>query len=328
MGRFILKRLLWMIPVVLGVTILIFSIMFVVPGDPAQIIAGDTATEAELNEIRDELGLNDPYIVQLGRYMYNVFLRFDFGESYSTGKSVTAELMTRLPRTLIVGLSAMVLSIAIGIPLGVIAAVHRNGWGDRVSMIIALLGVSMPQFWLALMMVLLFSVKLSWLPSQGIDSWICYILPSVALCFGGLAGQARQARSSMLEVISADYVTTARSKGLTEFEVIVKHALPNALMPVITLAGSQLAHIFGGAVAIESVFAIPGIGSYLVSAINKRDYPVIEGSVILLAIVFSIVMLIVDLTYGFVDPRIRARFAGGGKRKKAQKQNKTAVERG
>ncbi|MCC8090107.1 MAG: ABC transporter permease [Oscillospiraceae bacterium] len=324
MGRFILKRLLWMIPVVLGVTILIFSIMFVVPGDPAQIIAGDTATEAELNEIRDELGLNDPYIVQLGRYMYNVFLNFDFGESYSTGKSVTAELMTRLPRTLIIGFTSIIISIVIGIPLGIIAAVHRNGWGDRVSMIIALLGISMPQFWIGLLMVILFAVKLDWLPASGIDSWMSYIMPSVALSFGGLAGQARQARSSMLEVISADYVTTARSKGLTELEVIVKHALPNALMPVITLAGSQLAHIFGGAVAIETVFSVPGIGSYLVSAINKRDYPVIEGSVILLAIIFSLVMLLVDLAYGFVDPRIRARFAGGGK-KKASKGRK-AVE--
>lgn len=316
MGRFILKRLLWMIPVVLGVTILIFSIMFIVPGDPATIIAGDFATESELNEIRDELGLNDSYFVQLGRYMYNVFLHFDFGESYSTGKSVAAELLVRLPRTLIVGFSAMVLSLAIGIPLGVIAAVHRNGWGDRVSMIIALLGISMPQFWIALMMVVLFSVKMGWLPAQGIDTWTCYIMPSVALCFGGMAGQARQSRSSMLEVIRADYVTTARSKGLTEREVIVKHALPNALMPIITLAGSQLAHIFGGAVAIETVFSIPGIGSYLVSAINKRDYPVIQGSVILLAIVFSLVMLLVDLSYGFIDPRIRGQFTGGGKKRR------------
>lgn len=316
MGRFILKRLLWMIPVILGVTILIFSIMFIVPGDPATIIAGDFATEAELDEIREELGLNDSYFVQLGRYMYNVFLRFDFGESYATGKSVTAELLVRLPRTLIVGFSAMVLALGIGIPLGVVAAVHRNGWGDRVSMIIALIGISMPQFWIALMMVILFSVKLNWLPAQGIDSMLCYIMPSVALCFGGLAGQARQSRSSMLEVIRADYVTTARSKGLTEREVIVKHALPNALMPIITLAGSQLAHIFGGAVAIETVFSIPGIGSYLVAAINKRDYPVIEGSVILLAIIFSLVMLLVDLTYGFIDPRIRAQFAGGGKKKR------------
>jgi len=315
MGRYIIKRLLWMIPVILGVTILIFSIMYIVPGDPATIIAGQGATQQELNEIRERLGLNEPYLVQLGHYMYNIFCKFDFGESYTTGGSVTAELMTRLPRTLMIGFTAMVLSLVVGIPLGIIAAVHRNGWGDRISMIIALLGVSMPQFWIGLLMVILFSVKLGWLPAQGIDSMACYIMPSIALCFGGLAGQARQARSSMLEVIRADYVTTARAKGLTEREVIFKHALPNALMPIITLAGSMLAHIFGGAVAIETVFSVPGIGSYLVNAINKRDYPVIEGSVILLAIIFSLVMLLVDLTYGFIDPRIKDQFAGKKKRK-------------
>ena len=314
MGRYILKRLLWMIPVVLGVTILIFSLMYIVPGDPALIVGGEGLTEAEYNEVREDLGLNDPFIVQLGRYMYNLFIKFDFGESYTTGKSITDELMMRLPYTLIVGFSGMILSLAIGIPLGVIAAVYRNGWGDRISMIIALLGVSLPQFWTALLLVILFAVKLGWLPAQGIDTWTCYIMPAVALSFGGIAGQARQSRSSMLEVIRADYVTTARSKGLTEREVIVNHALPNALMPIITLAGSQLAHIFGGQVALETIFSIPGIGSYLVNAINKRDYPVIQGSVILLAIVFSLVMLLVDLVYGFVDPRIKAQFAGGKKR--------------
>lgn len=316
MGRYIVKRLLWMIPVVLGVTILIFSLMYIVPGDPALIVGGDGLTEAEYNEVREELGLNDPYIVQLGRYMYNLFIKFDFGKSYTTSKSITDELMMRLPYTLIVGASGMLLSLAIGIPLGVIAAVYRNGWGDRISMIIALLGVSLPQFWTALLLVILFAVKLGWLPAQGIDTWTCYIMPAVALSFGGIAGQARQSRSSMLEVIRADYVTTARSKGLTEREVIVKHALPNALMPIITLAGSQLAHIFGGQVALETIFSIPGIGSYLVNAINKRDYPVIQGSVILLAIVFSLVMLLVDLVYGFVDPRIKAQFAGGKKKRK------------
>jgi peptide/nickel transport system permease protein len=304
-----------MIPVVLGVTILIFTIMYVVPGDPATIIAGDFASETTLNEIRENMGLNDPYFVQLGRYMYNVFLRFDFGTSYSTRRSVTAELMVRLPRTLIVGFSAMLLSLAIGVPLGILAAVKRNGWGDHVSMVIALIGISMPQFWIALLMVILFSLKLGWLPATGINSILCYIMPSAALCLGGLAGQARQSRSSMLEVIRADYVVTAHSKGLSEREVIVRHALPNALLPIITLAGSQLAHIFGGAVAIETVFAIPGIGSYLVAAINKRDYPVIEGSVILLAIIFSLVMLLVDLSYGFIDPRIKAQFAGKKRRR-------------
>lgn len=310
MLRFIVKRLLWMIPVLLGVTILIFSLMYLVPGDPAQIICGEFATEDELAETRAALGLDDPYFVQLGRYMYNVFLKFDFGKSYSTGISVTSELSTRLPRTLVVGVSSLFLSVCVGVPLGIVAAVRRNGWGDRISMILAMIGVSMPSFWLALLLVILFSLKLGWLPATGISNFKCYIMPAVSMCVGGLCSMARQSRSSMLEVIRADYVVTGRAKGLSEREVIVGHALPNALLPIITLAGSQFAHVFGGAVAIETVFAIPGVGSYLVNAINKRDYPVIEGSVIMLAFVFSTVMLIVDLIYGFIDPRIKAQFIG------------------
>ncbi len=317
---YVIKRLLWMIPVVLGVTVLIFSLMYVVPGDPAQIIAGDFATQEELEAIREDLGLNDSYIVRLGRYMRDLFFHGDFGNSYQTGQPVMSELLQRLPKTMILGFVSLALSIAVGVPLGVMAAVRRNRPGDRISMTVALVGVSMPQFWLGLLLVLLFALKLGWLPAQGIGSWKNYILPAVSLCFGGLAGLARQSRSSMLDVIRSDYVTTARSKGLTEREVIIKHALPNALLPVITLAGSLTAHIFGGAVAIETVFSIPGIGSYMVSAINRRDYPVIEGSVIMIAIIFSIVMLLVDLLYSFVDPRIKAQFAGQSRFKRKRKK--------
>ena len=312
MGKFIIKRLLMLIPVVLGVTVLIFTLMYVVPGDPAELILGSGASRQEIEELRESMGLNDPYIVQLGRYMYNVFIKFDFGSSYYTGKSVTAELLARMPRTLILGFSSMILTLAIGIPLGIIAAVKQNSFGDHISMVIALAGVSMPAFWIGLLLVVLFSVRLGWLPPYGVDSWSGYILPCVASAFGGIAGLARQSRSSMLEVIRADYNTTARAKGLTEREVIFKQALPNALLPIITIAGSQLSHIFGGSVVIETVFSVPGVGMYMVSAINQRDYPVIEGSVIILAIIFTLVMLLVDLSYAFVDPRIKAKFAGKG----------------
>lgn len=314
MGKYILKRLLWMIPVVLGVMIIIFTLMYVVPGDPAEIIAGSTATDEMVSNIREALGLNDPYIVQLGRYIKNVILHFDFGQSYMTKKAVSEELLVRLPRTILVGCLSLALSVAIGVPLGVISAVNRNGIGDRISMIVALIGVSMPQFWLALLLVLLFSVKLGWLPATGISSAGCYIMPCIALALSGVGGIARQARSSMLEVIRADYVTTARAKGMKERDVMAKEALPNALLPIITLAGNTLAHVFGGAVAIETVFAIPGVGYYLVNAINKRDYPVIRGSVIVLAIAFSLVMLIVDLLYAAVDPQIRSLYKHGKKR--------------
>lgn len=318
MIRFIGKRLLQMIPVVLLVATLIFGILYMVPGDPAQIMLGSTATEYELTEMREQLGLNRPFFVQLGEFLYNVFLRFDLGESYLTGAPVAGEIMSRLPRTLILGIASMVLAFGIGIPLGVTAAVHQNGWGDRISMIIALMGVSIPTFWLAMLFVLLFSLKLGWFPASGIGSWQNYVLPTVSLCFGGLATQARQARSSMLEVIRADYVVTARAKGLSQKEVIFKHALPNALNPIITLAGTNLAVIFGGSIIIENVFSFPGIGQYMITAINQRDYPIVRGCVVMLAVVFAVIMLIVDLCYAFNDPRIKARYENQGKRKKKE----------
>ena len=319
MGRFILKRLLQMIPVLLLVATLIFTILYLVPGDPAQIMLGSTATQYELAQMREQLGLTRPFLVQLGDFLYTTFIKFDLGRSYLTGASVGAEIAARLPRTLILGIASMVLAFGIGIPLGIIAAIHQNGIGDRVSMIVALLGVSIPTFWLALMNVVLFSLKLRWLPPSGIGGFKYYILPTVSLCFGGLATQARQARSSMLEVIRADYIVTARAKGLTEREVIFKHALPNALNPIITLAGTNLAVIFGGSVVIENVFSFPGIGQYMITAINQRDYPIVRGCVIMLAVVFAVIMLLVDIAYAFNDPRIKARYENSSGRKKKVK---------
>lgn len=319
MIKYVVKRLLWMIPVMLGVTVVIFSIMHFVPGDPAVIILGTEATEAQLMQKREELGLTEPFLVQLVTYMKNVFLHFDFGNSYITNNSITSELLARLPRTALVGFVSMVLMLLIGIPLGITAAVHQNGLADRVCMIIALLGVSVPAFWLGLLLVILFSLKLGWLPASGIGGFEYYVLPCVASAFGGIAGLARQSRSSMLEVIRSDYVVTARAKGLSERKVIYLHALPNAMIPIITVAGSHLAHIFGGSVVIENVFSIPGIGSYMVTAVNNRDYTVVTGSVIFLAVTFSLVMLLVDVVYAFVDPRIKAQYTGGKKKKKEAK---------
>ena len=315
MKKYILKRLLWMIPVILGVTIAIFTIMYFVPGDPAVIILGAEATEAELQSKREALGLNRPFLTQLGSYMKNVFLHFDFGTSYITNNSITKELLARLPRTALVGFVSMLLMLIVGIPLGITAAVHQNGIGDRLCMIIALAGVSVPSFWLGLLLVITFALNLGILPASGIGGFQYYILPCVASAFGGIAGLARQSRSSMLEVIRSDYVVTARAKGLSERSVIYGHALPNALIPIITVAGSHLAHIFGGSVVIENVFSIPGIGSYMVTAVNNRDYTVVTGSVIFLAVVFSLVMLLVDIVYAFVDPRIKAQYINGKKRR-------------
>ncbi len=309
MTKYIVNRLLWMIPVIFGVAIFIFSILYFVPGDPAQIILGQYATAEEINYLRGQMGLDQPYIVQLGRFLFDTFVRFDLRESYFTHIPITQELLARIPRTLLLGLSTMVFSMLIGIPLGILAAVNQNRFADRLCMVVALLGVSVPGFWLALMLVILFSLKLGWLPATGIGGIEYYILPVVSQTFYGVGGQARMSRSSMLEVIRSDYVVTARAKGLTEGEVTYKHALPNALMPIITVAGSRLAIIFGGSVITETVFSIPGVGSYMIGAINSRDYPVVCGSVLFLAVVFSLCMLLVDIAYALVDPRIKAQYA-------------------
>jgi ABC-type dipeptide/oligopeptide/nickel transport system permease component len=309
MGRYILRRLLQMIPVVLGVTILVFTIMYFIPGDPVKMMLGSEATPADIANMRQQLGLNDPYLIRLGKFVGGIVLHFDFGQSWVYNTPVTTELLNRLPRTLTIAAICILLQICIGIPLGIIAAVNQNGWGDRLSMFIALFGVSMPNFWIALMLVLLFSVKLHWLPPYGIGGLQYYILPCIANAFPGIATQARQTRSSMLEVIRSDYITTARAKGMSEFRILMKHALPNALLPVITVIGNGMGMMLAGTVVIESVFSIPGVGMYMVGGINSRDYAIVQSSVIFLALAFALVMLLVDLLYAFIDPRIRAQFS-------------------
>jgi peptide/nickel transport system permease protein len=305
-----------MIPVVLGVTILVFTIMYFIPGDPVRMMLGPEATYEQIATKRAELGLDDPYLVRLGRFVGNIVLRFDFGKSWVYNTPVTMELFNRLPRTFIIAVACITLQILIGIPLGIIAAINHNSWGDRVAMFIALFGISMPNFWIGLMLVLFFSVRLGWLPPYGIGGLKYYILPVIANAFVGIATQARQTRSSMLEVIRSDYITTARAKGLSEFNILLKHALPNALLPVITVIGNGMGQLMAGAVVIETVFSIPGVGMYLVGGINSRDYAVVQSSVIFLAIWFALVMLLVDLVYAFIDPRIKAQFAGKKRRKR------------
>lgn len=314
MGRYILKRLIWMIPVVLGVTILVFSIMYLIPGDPAKMMLSPEATPEEVEAKREELGLNDPYLLRLGKFLGGIIFRFDFGESWVYNQPVTKELVSRFPRTLTIAAICIGLQIVIGIPLGIVAAVNQNGLGDRISMFIALFGISLPNFWIALMLVLFFSVRLGWLPPFGIGGLEYYILPCIANAFPGIATQARQTRSSMLEVIRSDYITTARAKGMSETQILLKHALPNALLPVITIIGNGMGMLLAGTVVIESIFSIPGIGMYLVGGINSRDYNIVQSSVIFLALAFTFIMLLVDLAYAFIDPRIKAQFARKHKR--------------
>ena len=306
MGKYVLKRLLWMIPISLGVAILVFTLMTFCPGDPAEIILGTTATEENLEAMREQLGLNDPYLVRLGDYLSDTFLHFDLGESWTTGVSIADSIVECLPRTMTLTVCTLCIAIIIGIPLGVVAAVYQNRWPDKVSMVLALL------------LVILFSVNLGWLPAMGIGGIEYYILPAMAGATNGIATLARQTRSSMLDVIRSDYITTARAKGVPEIEVILKHALKNGLIPIITVIGTQFGKQLGGTMVIETIFAIPGMGQLIINAVNSRDYPVVQSGSIFLAIVFSLCMLVVDLLYAAVDPRIKAQYSKGKVRKKAK----------
>ena len=322
MGRYVLKRLLWMIPIVLGVAILVFSMMTVCPGDPAQTILGSTALESDLANMREQLGLNDPFLVRLADYLSDVFLHGNLGASWITKVDIASSIADRLPRTLALSLFTLLISFGLGIPLGIVAATHQNRWQDSLCMVFALIGVAIPNFWLDLLLVIQFSVKLGWFPPMGIDEGlICYVLPALSGCMGTRASCARQTRSSMLDVIRADYITTARSKGVPERLVIYKHALKNALIPIITMLGAAFGRLLGGMMIIETIFSIPGMGTYIITAVNNRDYPVVQGGTIFLAITFSLCMLAVDLLYAAVDPRIKAQYASTKKKAKKVSAN-------
>lgn len=309
MWRYILKRLGMMLFVVVGVAILIFTIMYFVPGDPAQIILGSNATEAQLAYKRHEMGLDQPYLAQLLNYL-NGLIHLDFGESYFFGTPVIDDLAARIPRTLTLGLLVILVQTLVGIPLGITAAVHAGKWQDTASIIFSMIGLAMPGFWLSLMSVLLFSVKLDLVPAYGIDSWKCWILPVLTTSVVGISMNARQTRAAMLDVIHSDYVTTAKAKGVFARDVIWKHALPNAMIPVITMIGGGFANALGGSVIAESVFSIPGVGLYITQGINNLDYSAVRSSVVILSVWFSLVMLVTDLVYAYVDPRIKAQYVG------------------
>ncbi len=309
MGRYIIKRLLWMIPILFAVAIMVFTLMYFVPGDTAQIVLGSSATPEQLENYREVHHLNDPYIVRLGSYLGSI-LHGDFGTSYIYSTSVTSDLLSRLPRTLVIALGTVIIGIVVGVPFGIWAAIKQNSIADRLILVISLIGASMPSFWLGLMLVILFSLKLGWLPPFGIGGAQYYVLPIIANGVAGFASNARLARSSMLEIVRSDYVTTARAKGVAEFKVIMEHALPNALIPIITSAGSCFGYMIGGTMIIESVFSIPGIGMYMTSAISNRDYTAVQGSVIFIAALFSLAMLLVDIIYAFIDPRIKSQYEG------------------
>ena len=320
MVRYIIKRLLLMIPVMLGVMLFVVILLSLARGDPAQLKLGTEATPEEIQTLRDAWGLDDPIYVRYFNYLKGVILHGDLGTSYTSGFSVTREILDRAVVTLQVALGSIIISLLFGVLFGVIAAVNQYSAVDNLVMVAAMLGSAMPNFWLALLLSLLFSLTLGWLPATGFGSIKHLIMPWIAMAVGHMAGTARQTRSAMLEVIRQDYIVTARAKGLSNFQVIMKHALRNSLIPIITSAGFMLGGALGGSLVIEQIFTIPGLGLYMVTAINQRDYPVVQGCVFVLSAVFGIIMLLVDIAYAVVDPRISARFKAQSAKKKVSKQ--------
>jgi len=303
-SRYVILRLLWIVPVVLGVSLIVFSIMKMVPGDVAQVIAGLDGTAEDVELIRRDLGLDRPLPEQYLTFLWRS-LQGDFGRSAVTKRPVVDEIASRIGPTAELAVAAFAVSIVVGFITGIVSATKRYTIWDNLATLIALVGVSMPVFWLGLMLMLLFSVTLGWLPSSGAGTPAQLVLPALALGSASTAIIARQTRSGLLEVLGQDYVRTARAKGLTEQAVLVRHALKNALIPTITVAGLQVGYLMGGAVLAETVFARPGLGRLLVDSIARRDIPVVQTTIMLLSVTFVLVNLAVDLLYVKLDPRIQ-----------------------
>ncbi len=312
MYKYILKRIAMLIPVLIGVSFVVFVIISMTPGDPAAVILGNAATEESLESLREEMGLNDPLIVRYGNYMWDL-LHGDFGNSYKTHLSVASQIMEKLPNTIILSLGGMLVAVIVGVPVGIICAKKQYSIFDNIAMTFALIGTSAPAFWMGLVLIIAFSLTLGWLPSGGmgegvIGSLKSLILPAITVGAGTGSVLARMTRSSMLEVIRQDYVSTARAKGLKESLITRRHMLRNALIPVVTVIGLQFGILLGGAVMTETVFAWPGLGRYVLEAVKMKDTPAVMGSVIVMGLMFSLVNLFVDILYAYIDPRIKSQY--------------------
>ena len=308
MWRYVLKRLIAILPILLLVMLIVFYILNITPGDPVHIILGNDAPQEAVDALTEELGLNDPFFVRFFNYVKGV-LHLDFGESYRSGKPVFDEIFPKFPTTLVLAIFTVTLSTVIGVPLGIVSAVKEYSALDISLTVISLIIASVPAFWLGLMLILLFSNQLGWLPSSGVDGWTSYILPVLSAALPSAAFNARITRSQMLEVMRQEYIRTARAKGASESRVIWKHALKNTLMPVITLVGTSFATSLGGTTITETVFGLPGVGNYILTSIQGKDVPVVMGSTLFLATLFMLIMLAVDLIYAYIDPSIRSQFA-------------------
>ena len=315
MLKYIIKRILSLFPVLLGVSLIIFSLLYFTPGDPAEYMLGMDATQENIAVLHDELGLDQPFFVRYFNYIKDIVLHFDFGKSYTTKQSVTSELLARVPATVTLAVLSVAFATIIGVVTGVIAAVKQYSIFDKLATVFALTGVSMPNFWTGLMLIIIFAVTLRWLPPSGFDTPIYWILPTLTVGMASSATIMRQTRSAMLEVIRQDYITTARAKGQKEIVIIIRHALRNALIPIITVVGISFGGMLGGAILAESIYSIPGIGKLMVDAINVKNYPMVQGGVLFIAFAFSIVNLLVDILYAFVDPRIKSQYKSSGRKR-------------
>lgn len=308
MYSYVGKRLLVTIPVLLGVVFIVYAIMSLTPGDPGRQILGSDAPQEAVDQLNHELGYDLPFPVRFYNYIKGIVTRFDFGKSYQTSKPVINEIMRCFPNTLKLASFAIVISVTLGISLGILSAVKQYSVVDNCCTVAAMVFAVIPAFWLGMLLIYAFALKLGWLPSYGIGSWKGYILPSITVSTSGLATCMRMTRTTMLETIRMDYIRTARAKGAPEKTIIWRHALRNALLPIITSMGMVFGYLLGGTIVIENVFAYPGLGDYMISAIRQRDVPAVLSSTLFFATLFCLVMLVIDLVYAFIDPRIKARY--------------------
>lgn len=304
MFAYTLRRIVMLVPILFGVSVLVFMMLHLTPGDPARLIAGPTATPEQVDEIRGLLGLDQPLYRQYYDYMVRL-AHGDLGQSVITHDAVTSELAPRFIATAELSGAAMVVAVVVGMTFGIISATRQYSIVDNILSVLALLGLSTPAYWLGLMLILLFSLHFGWFPAAGRGGISHFVLPTITLSLFAMATVARMTRGSLLDVLNQDYVQAARAKGLSESYVLIRHALKNALIPVMTVVGLQVGQLLSGAVLTETVFSWPGIGRFLVDSIEARDFPIVQGGVLLTATVFVVVNLIVDLLYGVVDPRIR-----------------------
>lgn len=306
-AKYIIKNALMVIPTMLAVVFIIFTINYLTPGDPVAVFYDFDYTEEQYAEKSAEWGLDQPFFTQFLNYIKNIVTKFDFGYSYYSGNSVMSELSNRFPVSLKLGLISVLLTVAIGVPFGIISATRQYSLLDYGVTFISLFFAAVPGFWLSMIMILIFSGRLGWLPSSGLTNWTCYVMPVIASSAQYIASVTRQTRSSMLEVIRQDYIRTARAKGVSERGVVWKHALRNALIPVVTLIGMQAGAVIAGSAIIEAVHSFPGMGSLMMTAINNKDYSTIQAVVLLLSGVVCLINLLVDTVYVVIDPRVKAQ---------------------